>query len=74
MTFLPRVQAPALMLNGQFDWYYAPPSRRLFFELLGSRQKKYVEIPGGGHVAPKNSTKAEALTWLDRYIGPVRMR
>lgn len=73
-NFLPRVKAPALMVNGEYDWYYVRESRHRYFQLLGSRDKKAVEIPGAGHVAPRNATMGETLAWLDRYLGAVHTR
>ena len=73
-NFLPHVRVPVLMVNGQYDWFFAPQSRRTFFELLGSPARRYLEIPGVGHAGPRNAMVAETLAWLDRYLAPVRTR
>ena len=75
-NFLPRVRLPVLMLNGQSDSFFPPLSRETFYGLLGSpaAEKTSIEVPGAGHVAPRSDMMAEILAWLDRYLGPVRVR
>jgi eukaryotic-like serine/threonine-protein kinase len=71
-NFLPRVTQPVLMINGQYDGFYVAASRQKFFDLLGSPDKKFMEIPGAGHAGPRAVSIGETLAWLDRHLGPVR--
>jgi formylglycine-generating enzyme required for sulfatase activity/dienelactone hydrolase len=74
INFLPRITAPVLMLNGRYDHYFpVESSQRPFFRLLGTpSQHKRLVISEGGHDVPRTQLIAETLTWLDRYLGPVR--
>jgi hypothetical protein len=62
------------MLNGRYDHYFpVESSQRPFFRLLGTQsQHKRLVISEGGHDVPRTQLIAETLTWLDRYLGPVR--
>jgi dienelactone hydrolase len=71
-NFLPRATQPALVVNGEYDWFYPPTSREKFFQLLGSRDKKSVQIAGVGHAGPGAPMMGETLAWLDQHLGPVR--
>jgi dienelactone hydrolase len=74
INFLPRITVPVLMLNGRYDFYFpVETSQRPFFRLLGTPpQHKRQVISEGGHSVPRTQLIAEILTWLDRYLGPVR--
>lgn len=72
-TYLPRVNVPVLMLNGEFDSIVPfEASARPFFEMLGTSEadKKLVMAPGG-HYVPREILISETLEWLDKYFGPV---
>ncbi len=72
-TYLPRVDVPVLMLNGEFDSIVPfEASAKPFFELLGTAEadKKLVPAPGG-HFVPREILARETLDWLDKYFGPV---
>jgi formylglycine-generating enzyme required for sulfatase activity/tRNA A-37 threonylcarbamoyl transferase component Bud32/dienelactone hydrolase len=74
--FAPRVRMPVLMLNGRHD--YAFPleiSQKPMFRLLGTPEKdKRHVIYDSGHIPPRNAVIKEILDWLDRYLGPVKMK
>ncbi len=73
-TYVPRVQRPVLMLNGEYDNVFPlETSARPFFDLLGTpaELKKLVVTPGG-HFVPRETLVRETLDWLDRYLGPVK--
>ena len=74
INFLPRVKQPVLMLNGRHDHFFpVETSQKPFFRLLGTPQdkKKYVMYEGG-HFVPRTQLIAESLSWLDKYLGPVK--
>lgn len=80
INFAPHVKTPVLMLNGRHD--FALPleaCQEPMFRLLGTRSadKRHVVFDNSGHF-PNPSELAEmmkqALDWLDRYLGPVRMK
>jgi len=73
-SYVPRVQRPVLMLNGEYDNVFPlEASARPFFDLLGTPAdlKKLVVTPGG-HFVPRETLVRETLDWLDRYLGPVK--
>ncbi|MCL4212694.1 MAG: protein kinase [Gemmatimonadales bacterium] len=73
VNFLPRVRIPVLMLSGRYDSVFPlESSQRPFFRLLGSPPgtKRHLLFEGG-HFLPRTSLVEEALTWFDRYLGPV---
>jgi formylglycine-generating enzyme required for sulfatase activity/dienelactone hydrolase len=74
INFLPRITVPVLMLNGRYDFYFpVETSQRPFFRLLGTPpQHKRQVISEGGHSVPPTQVIGETLSWLDRYLGPVR--
>jgi hypothetical protein len=48
-------------------------SQRPFFRLLGTPpQHKRQVISESGHLLARRQTIGETLSWLDRYLGPVR--
>jgi eukaryotic-like serine/threonine-protein kinase len=73
INFLPRVTAPVLMLNGQYDYYFpVDASQKPMFDLLGTppEHKRQVIYPSS-HFAPRTELIKETLAWLDKYLGPV---
>ena len=74
INYLPRVRLPVVMLNGRYDYYFpTETAQRPFFERLGTpaADKKWV-VYEGGHDVPRPRLIAEALAWLDKYLGLVR--
>jgi dienelactone hydrolase/predicted Ser/Thr protein kinase len=75
--FAPRVRQPVLMVNGEHDYAYPlETSQRPLFRLLGTpeKDKRHVVFEDAGHVVPRQAFIKEILDWLDRYLGPVKMR
>ncbi|HEV8334833.1 MAG TPA: protein kinase [Candidatus Polarisedimenticolia bacterium] len=76
-NFAPHVRVPVLMINGNHDFIFPPETSQkpLFrlFPLPESAKRHYVF--DGGHVPPRSQEVArETLDWLDRHLGPVRMK
>jgi cephalosporin-C deacetylase-like acetyl esterase len=73
LNFAPRIKVPVLMLNGRFDFIYAPEISQLpMFRLLGTpKENKRRVVYDTGHNIPRNELIKETLNWLDRYLGPV---
>ncbi|HXI21723.1 MAG TPA: dienelactone hydrolase family protein, partial [Gemmatimonadales bacterium] len=74
INYLPHIHIPVIMLNGKYDFFFpTETAQRPFFERLGTRaaDKKWV-VYEGGHDVPRPRLIAEALAWLDRYLGPVK--
>lgn len=76
-NFLPRVTAPTLMVNAEYDSFFpVETAQRPFFENLGvpEEDKKLVMTESNHFVLSFAGDLAigEALAWFDRYLGPVR--
>jgi serine/threonine protein kinase/dienelactone hydrolase len=74
LNFLPRVHAPVIMLNAKYDHFFPPDAtQRPYFRLLGTppADKKFV-LYESGHFLLRSTMIGESLTWLDRYLGPVK--
>ena len=70
ITFVSRVYAPVLMINGEYDIVFPlETSQKPMFELLGTdpADKKHVVSPSG-HIAPRDVVIRESLAWFDRYL------
>jgi len=74
INYLPRIKIPTLMLNGKYDFRFPYDKTVLpFYKLLGTPEKdKRHAIYETDHFVPKNEMIKETLTWLDRYLGPVK--
>jgi cephalosporin-C deacetylase-like acetyl esterase len=74
VNFAPRVKIPVLMLGGRNDNIFPLESSQLvMYELLGTpkKDKRHV-ILDAGHILPQEIVNKEMVSWLDRYLGPVR--
>jgi eukaryotic-like serine/threonine-protein kinase len=72
LHYLPRIRTPVLMLNGKYDFFFpSVTAQEPFFKRIGSPDKRYI-VYEGGHDVPRTQLIAEALAWLDKYLGPVR--
>jgi eukaryotic-like serine/threonine-protein kinase len=73
LTYVSRVEAPVLVVNGRFDAAFPLETHaRPFFDLLGTApEDKRFFVAEGGHVVPRPDLIRETLDWLDRYLGPV---
>jgi dienelactone hydrolase/tRNA A-37 threonylcarbamoyl transferase component Bud32 len=76
MTFIGRVRVPTLMLNGRYDTLYSfEETIKPMFDLLGTpAAHKKMLVYDTDHIPPRNEYIKETLAWLDKYLGPVRMK
>jgi pimeloyl-ACP methyl ester carboxylesterase len=79
-NYTPRVKAPVLMINGKYDFVFplATTAEPMFRQLgTPANQKKLVTLESG-HVTWSGSARgiltSETLNWLDRYLGPVKLK
>jgi len=70
-VFTPRITAPVLMINGQYDPYY--PSSEILYALLGTPEKDKTRIVLESGHAPSldSSLTRKILDWLKKYFGPI---
>jgi hypothetical protein len=64
------------MMNGRDDFLFPlEEQQRPLFRLLGAPEidKRHV-LFDSGHVLPRTGVIKEVLGWLDRYLGPVRIK
>jgi pimeloyl-ACP methyl ester carboxylesterase len=76
-NFLPRFKVPTLMAAGLYDFSFPiETSQRRMLALLGAPEpdKRLIQWPGGhGDLAPNYPVLTrEAISWYDRYLGPVK--
>jgi len=72
INYVTRVKIPTLMLNGKFDMR---PEKTIqpMYDLLGTpAPDKQLKLYETDHLPPRNELIKETLTWLDRYLGPVK--
>jgi pimeloyl-ACP methyl ester carboxylesterase len=76
INFAPRIKVPVLLLGGRYD-YQSPveDSQVALFNLFGTpaADKSHV-IVNSGHVPERAVLIREILEWLDRYLGPVKVK
>jgi eukaryotic-like serine/threonine-protein kinase len=75
-NFAPHTRVPILMVNGMYDPFANLTSSQIpLFQMLGTpeKDKKHVVVEGG-HMVFNEEVIRESLAWLDRYLGPVRIR
>jgi serine/threonine protein kinase/cephalosporin-C deacetylase-like acetyl esterase len=74
INYITRVKIPTLMLHGKYDTICPlETSIRPMFDLLGTPdQHKELKLYETDHIPPRNEFIKETLTWLDRYLGPVK--
>ncbi|MFZ0914405.1 MAG: protein kinase [Candidatus Korobacteraceae bacterium] len=74
-NFASRVKVPVLMVNVRYDFYFPLETSQLpLFHLLGTpeQDKRHVVLEGTHGTPPLAPVAEEVLSWLDRYLGPVR--
>lgn len=73
-NYVRRVRLPTLMLNGKYDSFLPPDiSSQPMFDLLGTApEDKKIIFYETDHIPPRVEYVRETLTWLDKYLGPVR--
>lgn len=74
INFAPRNTAPALMINGRFDFIRpVETSQTPMFRLLGApAEHKRHTLFDTGHTLRPEQIAGEVYVWLDRYLGLVR--
>jgi hypothetical protein len=74
LNFVPRIQAPTLLINGKWDFSYPlETSQKPLFRLLGAREKHLASFEGG-HIAVRvHGVIRVLLDWFDKYLGPVTL-
>jgi hypothetical protein len=62
------------MLNGRYDLRFPLENNaKPFYNLLGTPEKDKNQIVyETDHYVPKNEMIKEVLSWLDKYLGPVK--
>jgi dienelactone hydrolase len=73
INFAPRVQIPALMLNGRYSLPQPVETSQVpLFHLLGTpeKDKRHLLFESGSR-GPTHQYIKETLDWFDRYLGPV---
>jgi cephalosporin-C deacetylase-like acetyl esterase/predicted Ser/Thr protein kinase len=76
-NFASRVKIPVLMINGRGDFIFPLETSQIpLFRLLGTPEKdKEHRIYDGGHdIVNRLDVFKDIMDWLDRYLGPVRMK
>ena len=73
INFLPRINQPALILNGEYDFIFPIASQKLLVELLGTSRdhKKHVLFPAGHGEYQSREYRRLIVEWYDQYLGPV---
>ncbi len=74
VSYVTRVQIPTLMLNGKYDFFCPPEtsSRPMINHMGTSSDQKRLILYETDHIPPRAEFIKETLTWLDKYLGPVR--
>jgi serine/threonine protein kinase len=74
INYITRVKAPTLMLNGKYDSIFPlETSQKPMFDLLGTpAEHKQWKLYDTDHIPPVNEMVKETLSWLDKYLGPVK--
>src|SRR5207237_5520454 len=74
--FAPRLRIPVLMVNGRYDFSFSlDRAQNPLFAMLGTpaADKKHVVLETPHDVRAKRPELVRAvLSWLDKYLGPVR--
>ena len=74
INYVGRVKVPTLMLNGKYDLTFPyETSVKPMFDLLGTpKDKKELKLYETDHFIPIDELIKETLSWLDRYLDPVK--
>jgi hypothetical protein len=74
VNFASRVKLPVLMLNGRFDFFFpTDSSQEPMFDMLGTpAEHKRRIVYDTSHTIPRTELIRESVSWLDRYLGPVK--
>ena len=74
-NYAPRIRIPTLLLSGRYDFEVPFESaQQPLFALLGApAEHKRHKVFDTGHALPMDDVVGEILSWLDRYMGKVRV-
>ena len=68
--YLPHIQVPVLMLNGEKDPIYpVKESQDPMFNFLGSQIKEHYVHPNGNHMLPPSVKFEKIQKWFDQHLG-----
>jgi eukaryotic-like serine/threonine-protein kinase len=78
-NYASRIKIPVLMVNGKSDFRFPLETSQLpLFRLLGTQEKdkKHLTYKGGHDIFDFGRVEVfkDMLDWLDRYLGPVKMK
>jgi pimeloyl-ACP methyl ester carboxylesterase len=73
-NFAPYIKPPKLMINGRHDEEHPWNTRALPLWNLLREPKELVLLDGAGHIPPAEMRVQPINAFLDRTLGPVRMR
>jgi hypothetical protein len=75
LNFAPRAHVPLLMLNGRDDFGATLENSQIPLVRIGGapEEQKRHAVFESGHIPPRNEVIREALAWLDRYLGLVKV-
>ena len=74
-NFAPHMTTPVLMLSDRYDTFFPEVTSQLpMFRSLGTpaKDKRRIVYDSGHAGLPQKEGIRETLTWLDRYLGPVK--
>ena len=77
VNFAPRIRIPVLLLGGRQDFIHPVDTAQIpLFHLLGTpeKDKRHIIFEGGHAPLRIQVLIKDILDWLDRYLGPVKMR
>jgi dienelactone hydrolase len=74
LNYVSRVRTLTLILNGEYDVFCPPETSSMpAFDLLGTPpEDKTIKFYPTDHIPPRTEYIKETLSWLDKYLGPVR--
>jgi predicted esterase len=74
INYVTRVKTPTLMINGKYDSFLPYETTiKPMFDLLGTLDEhKELKLYETDHIPPRTKFIKEILSWLDRYLGPVK--
>jgi formylglycine-generating enzyme required for sulfatase activity/predicted esterase len=77
LNFAPRIRIPVLLLGGRQDFIHPVDTAQIpLFRLLGTpeKDKRHIIFEGGHAPLRIQSLIKDILDWLDRYLGPVKLK
>lgn len=75
LTFVRRVTTPVLTINGRYDYLFpVETAQKPFFDLFGTapEDRRHILLNAGHGGLPRTEIINETLSWLDKYLGPVK--